>query len=270
MLELTWTRTKYFYKLTNSIRQSSSKATMKIRLMKENKEIFGPVIKSKQKKGKKKDEPVENKFESQDSGELSWSIATTNINNLMIVKKTGEIDNFSKKNSVYKFLKLQNESVDKTTRKILQIKSSKTKKHSNNQDSEVVKKFDCNFEKKKEEILFGNKNPNDNAVGLLTEEKNKKSDEGVKKVGDLLGLKSNEILNFSIFGNTKDDSDNWHGNNILKFSPKSQYDYSLPGVTRVLNETMSEQAKLMLEKWKEKMIKELGEDGFNSYHQGID
>lgn len=43
----------------------------------------------------------------------------------------------------------------------------------------------------------------------------------------------------------------------------------IPSVTKILNVTMSTQSKIALEKWKQKMIEKLGEDGFNKYSRGI-
>lgn len=43
----------------------------------------------------------------------------------------------------------------------------------------------------------------------------------------------------------------------------------LPSVTKILNVTMSEKSRLILENWKKGMIKKLGEDGFNKYTKGI-
>ncbi|KAG8234052.1 hypothetical protein J437_LFUL014777 [Ladona fulva] len=40
-----------------------------------------------------------------------------------------------------------------------------------------------------------------------------------------------------------------------------------PSVTKVLNATMSEHSKMLLKKWREKMIAELGQDGFMSFYK---
>lgn len=42
-----------------------------------------------------------------------------------------------------------------------------------------------------------------------------------------------------------------------------------PSVTKILNSTMSEDAKAMLDRWKKRMIAQMGEEGFEIYKQGI-
>lgn len=42
---------------------------------------------------------------------------------------------------------------------------------------------------------------------------------------------------------------------------------SYPSVTNILSETRSESAKFLLERWKRKMIAELGVEGFDEYQQ---
>lgn len=43
----------------------------------------------------------------------------------------------------------------------------------------------------------------------------------------------------------------------------------LPSVTHIMNETMSDLSKFYLERWKKKIISELGEEGFNKLQEGI-
>jgi len=42
----------------------------------------------------------------------------------------------------------------------------------------------------------------------------------------------------------------------------------LPSVTRILSDTMSDSAKAALEQWKQKMIAQLGEEGFQIFNKG--
>lgn len=61
------------------------------------------------------------------------------------------------------------------------------------------------------------------------------------------------IKNSSIIHSAKSDIDKWESPTILSLSPSNdQKHYSLPGVTRILSESMSEEAKLRLENWKKK------------------
>lgn len=49
----------------------------------------------------------------------------------------------------------------------------------------------------------------------------------------------------------------------------SQQAVRYPSVTNILKNTMDEQSKLRLEKWKEKMVAEMGEEGFKNYQESI-
>jgi len=44
--------------------------------------------------------------------------------------------------------------------------------------------------------------------------------------------------------------------------------HRIPSVTKVLSDTKSEDDKLVLEKWKQKMILKLGLSGFEEYQKG--
>ncbi|XP_045623045.2 mitochondrial genome maintenance exonuclease 1 [Procambarus clarkii] len=45
--------------------------------------------------------------------------------------------------------------------------------------------------------------------------------------------------------------------------------HKLPSVRKILEQTMPQSNKIMLEKWKAKMIRELGEEGFQQYQKGL-
>ncbi|XP_034947470.1 mitochondrial genome maintenance exonuclease 1-like [Chelonus insularis] len=71
--------------------------------------------------------------------------------------------------------------------------------------------------------------------------------------------------NFPLIDTTKEDQDQWKDTKIISTPITDQKNFFLPGVTKILNETASEETKLILEKWKQKMILQLGEIGFEKY-----
>ncbi|XP_074094157.1 uncharacterized protein LOC141524271 isoform X2 [Cotesia typhae] len=85
----------------------------------------------------------------------------------------------------------------------------------------------------------------------------------------LKNLETYDIIKFPIFNTQKINEDNWDSSEIITQPLMKSKNYSLPGVTRILNETMSEEAKLMLENWKKKMILKLGVEGFEKYSQAL-
>lgn len=75
------------------------------------------------------------------------------------------------------------------------------------------------------------------------------------------------IQSFSIMGNKRESSTKLTEMSIsAKDDPKT---IKFPSVTRILTHTMSPVSKKALEAWKERMIKELGKEGFDTYQKGI-
>lgn len=65
--------------------------------------------------------------------------------------------------------------------------------------------------------------------------------------------------------------DVWHEREIISISRTEREEcLAYPSVTRILNATMSDKAKKMLELWIARMIKELGQEGFDKYKSGKD
>ncbi|XP_015587069.1 mitochondrial genome maintenance exonuclease 1 [Cephus cinctus] len=81
----------------------------------------------------------------------------------------------------------------------------------------------------------------------------------------------NHITSFSIFDNSKKSiSKVEKSSNILSLSQyENEENLIFPSVTRILSATMSEQAKLNLQLWKNRMIQTLGEEGFAIYQNEL-
>lgn len=58
------------------------------------------------------------------------------------------------------------------------------------------------------------------------------------------------------------------GDAPLNFPRDNKEFLSYPSVTRILNATMSDASRTALEKWKKKLVAELGEEGFEEFHRG--
>nr|CAD7441340.1 unnamed protein product [Timema bartmani] len=58
-------------------------------------------------------------------------------------------------------------------------------------------------------------------------------------------------------------------NNIMNLSSDSKDYLRYPSVSKILNATMSESAQAALDRWRNKMIAQLGEEGFLEYHKGL-
>lgn len=83
----------------------------------------------------------------------------------------------------------------------------------------------------------------------------------------------NQMLTFPYFdaGKVEEDMQSSEANRIISISPnEDKSKLHIPSVTRILNKTMSEVSRLNLELWKQRMITELGIDGFEKYSKGIE
>nr|CAD7199285.1 unnamed protein product [Timema douglasi] len=58
-------------------------------------------------------------------------------------------------------------------------------------------------------------------------------------------------------------------NNIMNLSSDSKDYLRYPSVSKILNDTMSKSAQAALDRWRNKMIAQLGEEGFLEYHKGL-
>uniref|UniRef100_A0A0C9QIB2 Mitochondrial genome maintenance exonuclease 1 n=1 Tax=Fopius arisanus TaxID=64838 RepID=A0A0C9QIB2_9HYME len=155
-----------------------------------------------------------------------------------------------------------------TTRKVLEstdsngitkipIHSIKIEKH-NEQDEEIVPLSSTNIERKVEDAFVKDMGGSDD----------KSCYESIREE-TLLKSEGNDTSYFPIANTTKGEDDKWKSTGIVSLKPEEQNEYCLPGVTRILNATMSEEAKLILAKWKKKKIKELGEEGFDEYCKSL-
>ncbi|XP_041351861.1 uncharacterized protein LOC121370598 [Gigantopelta aegis] len=72
------------------------------------------------------------------------------------------------------------------------------------------------------------------------------------------------ILNVSVYPDRTSDEDQLQTfrSHVERFSLRS-----LPSVSAILNKTQSELSRFFLERWKQQMVKKLGEDGFKKYQE---
>ncbi|KAK0163463.1 hypothetical protein PV327_007138 [Microctonus hyperodae] len=209
----------------NISRNSSTKAEIIKRLMRENKKIFGPLLETKKEKASKEksDDKISSQLNSNNENdgkynnksECLWSLDTVNPKLINVIK----ISSKPKAEKVPESLQENNNKVISTEQNL----------------GTITKNANGNIDK------------NNEAIDIIT-----------------------SIKNSSIIHSAKSDIDKWESPTILSLSPSNdQKHYSLPGVTRILTESMSEEAKLRLENWKKRMILELGEEGFNIYKKAL-
>ncbi|XP_044583333.1 uncharacterized protein LOC123264216 isoform X2 [Cotesia glomerata] len=204
----------------------SKKAENIKRLMREQKEMFGPLLENS-KKRKKKNLPL------QQSG--ATAISTTNDN-----------DNEKKL-----------EQLSKNSEFLWTVKSMGSKKIKIIKVSGKENEFNTLSHDK---IELGETKITVDANSLTS---------STNFEAKLKNFHDSDIIKFPIFNTQKTNEDNWNTSEIVTQPLMESRNFSLPGVTRILSETMSEEAKLMLENWKKKMILKLGVEGFEKYSQAL-
>lgn len=246
-----------------------SKAEVIKRLMKERTKSFGPLLEnSKQKKNRLKSIELNIKVESTPTNnnntlnlknsEFLWTINSTNNGNLKLIKTGGK----EKSKQVLSHTKYKNNDDN----------NNNNDNHNNNLSSDLIVSNDKN--ENREKTLPENKyNKNDNRNQLydsvqLNEDDYLSSNKLIKPEVNIKNSLNFEITNFPLIKTPKDDQDYWKISEIITQPLIESKNFSLPGVTKILSATMSDEAKLMLENWKKKMILELGVEGFEKYNRG--
>ncbi|XP_015114558.1 mitochondrial genome maintenance exonuclease 1 [Diachasma alloeum] len=260
------------------IRKNATKAKLVKNRMKEDKANFGPLLETaKERKRKLKSARKSKNTEVPDvpeagnskndvnDAELSWTISTTKLGNLKFLRKTDKDDkqkSSSRQSEVQQLSKftqlVESNNPNKTTKTIMtKILNSDNPRDQSGQD-EILPFSSPKIQRKVEDLAEGDIETNDDksCYGSIGEE-------------TLLKSGRSDTLYFPITNSCKGLNDEWENRGIVSLKPGEQKEYCLPGVTRILNKTMSEEAKLILEKWKQKMILKLGDEGFDEYSKKL-
>ncbi|XP_015174096.1 PREDICTED: uncharacterized protein LOC107065167 [Polistes dominula] len=272
---------------------------------KEDKYMFGPMNKKKKKKASTTDSTVDLKDENitKDS-ELWWNLKiskssmnliqfkenidcntlsimklnTSNEKNLLLNCNENKVASKSKENNIkskrIKDIKIRKSKTAKKSSKSKKADSKTNKDDSKNinDDSVAISKTD-----KDDRVATSKTNKDDR---ITTSKTNKDDSVVTKAISTELKFpqSKNEILNvdliklcrFPIFPEQPTNPEMLKQSEVLSFSLKDDpeiLDY--PSVTKILSESMSSEAQRALKLWKEKLIKEMGEEKFNEYQQEL-
>ncbi|KYN13820.1 Uncharacterized protein C20orf72 [Trachymyrmex cornetzi] len=225
------------------IKRHFSKINKIERLMKEYKSLFGSLAETKTQKKKrlkleKKGKIPCEKLNMTDT-ELFWVMENTRNKFKKITSTTQsrkEQLNDKDQSSVKKVSEMEiNNSIDQTTERLLHSESSQVAKETELEFTNTT----CNFSTKN----------SDNKVELSNSNVSNNENTATKYIKQDFPTQSTDILSIS----GKDDL------KTLKF----------PSVTKILTQTMSPESKLALEAWKERMIKKLGQEGFEIHKKAL-
>lgn len=224
----------------------SSKATKVISARYQQKKLYGAVV--------KKDDLNENVVDVEDSSvsykkytavnadtssEYHWLIQNHKQSKHVKLFKSNETDNVK----VYRRKPAPKSSDNSTISEITDATDEKQTNNNNLNNLSPANKQSVILSAKNllnEFIISNNSNKSTNSIDSLFDEKSLRS-----------------ITNYSIMNDKLTER---QLNEIL-------FDTRLPSISKVLQATMSESARFVLERWKAAKISELGEAGFNRYQQ---
>ncbi|KAI4494053.1 hypothetical protein M0802_009320 [Mischocyttarus mexicanus] len=220
----------------------------------EDKYMFGPL----KKKGKKTVDLNEENV-TMDS-ELWWNLKL-NKSKMITINIIENTPNSITDNIVCSKSNIDNLSLDCDENKV----ASKSKKNKiKSKRTEDIKKRRGTSDKKRSKSKK-NDSVQTEAIPLPNEVEPPKPK--IEKLLDANIIKPNR---FPIFTEQKRIFISSEKSEILSVSQKDDPEmYSYPSVTKILAETMTPTAQRVLRLWKEKLIREMGEEKFNEYHQEI-
>lgn len=246
------------------IKRHFSKINKIIKLRKECKLLFGPLVETKPQKKKRLKLEKKGKILCAKSNmantELFWLTKNTHNKFMKIITQSRKEQlNDKDQSSVEKFSKMEvDNSTDQTTERLLHSESS-----------QVAKKTELEFTNTTSNLSTKN---SDNEVELSNSNVSNNENTATKCVSfnfeRLPNIIIKNLLSFSIMGSKQDFPT--QSTEILSISGKGDLKtLKFPSVTKILTQTMSPESKLALEKWKERMIKKLGQEGFEMHQKGI-
>lgn len=231
------------------------------RLIREYKLLFGPLVETKKEKKRRIKLEKKGKIPPEKSNMIDTEF-------LWAMEKSGK-----KFKRITLITEPQNEQLndkDQSSSEI-EIKSStgqNTKSFSRCESNQVVQEIGPRFTNtisnlsargSNSEVALSNSNISDNE-NIAT-----KYMSNFQKLPDII-IKN--LPTFSIMGSKQECPT--HSTEILSISGKDDLEtIKFPSVTKILMESMSPESKLALEAWKERMIKKLGQEGFEIHRKGI-
>ncbi|XP_012524759.1 mitochondrial genome maintenance exonuclease 1 [Monomorium pharaonis] len=248
------------------IKRYSSKDNKIKRVMKEYRSVFGPLIETKTQKKKRLKLEKKGKIPHEKSNmvntELSWVMETfqDKLKKVTVTAKQRNKQLNDEDQSMKKFSEMDVQSLTDQS-----IKDSSQDPDSTQVAQEIEHKFTnttSNLSPKSSDIkVISNSSPdNENTV-------TKYMSSDIRRLPDVI---INNLLSFPIMNSKEDKTFPLQSTEILSISGKDNLEtIKFPSVTKILTQTLSPESKLALEAWKERMIKKLGQEGFEEYQKAL-
>lgn len=250
------------------IKRHSSKGNKIKRVIKEgkiDKLLFGPIVETKAQKKKRlkleKKGMIPHEEENTINTELLWIMENSRnkLKKIPFPKPRDEQLNDKDQSSVTKLSEMEcKSSTDQKTKNLFHSESNQITQEMGlrfNTTSNLPEK-DSNTE-----VALSNSNESDSESTTT-----KYMSSSVKKLPDIV-IKN--LPSFPItMGNKQETST--QSTEILSISGRDDLEtIKFPSVTKILTQSMSQESKLALEAWKERMIQKLGQEGFEMHQKGI-
>ncbi|TGZ46742.1 mitochondrial genome maintenance exonuclease 1 [Temnothorax longispinosus] len=244
------------------IKKYSSKSDKIKRLMKEYKLIFGPLVETKSQKKRRlkleKKGEIPHEKTNMIHTEFLWVMENARDKLKKITKPQNEQSNDTDQSSIKKFSEMEFDgSTDQHTKNLLHSESSQTAQEidlRSNSTSNLSAKNSNN------EVASSNSNVSDNENTVT-----KCVSSNFERFPDII-IKN--LPTFPIMGSKQELPT--QSTEILSISVRDDLEtIRFPSVTKILTQTMSPESKLALEAWKERMIKKLGQEGFEMHQKAL-
>lgn len=231
------------------------------RLMKEYKLVFGPLIETKtQKKRRLKLEKkgvIPQEETNTTNTELSWVMenSRTKLKKISLTAEPQKERSSDKdQSSINKFNEIE-DPTDQSTNNHFHSDSNQTAQ-------EMGLKFNTTSNVSAKD---SNKEVANTSVSDIENASTKYTSSNLERLPDIV-IKN--LLSFPLISSKQEFPA--QSNEVLSISRKDDLEtVNFPSVTKILTQTMSPESKLALEAWKERMIKKLGQEGFEIHQKGI-
>jgi len=248
------------------IKRHSSKADKMKKLMKEYNSLFGPLVETKAQKKKRLKLERKGKIPHQKSNtintELSWVMENA-PNKLKKIIITTESRNEQLKDKNQKDMKKFSDmkvkiSTDQPTKSLSHSESNQVAKETEFGHTSIT--LNLSTQNSDSEVALSNSSVSDNENAVT-----KYKFLNFERLPDII-IKN--LPSFPIMGNKQEFPT--QSTEVLSISGRDDLEtIKFPSVTKILTQTMSPESKLALEAWKERMIKKLGQEGFEMHQKGI-
>ncbi|XP_011165126.1 mitochondrial genome maintenance exonuclease 1 [Solenopsis invicta] len=248
------------------IKRYSSKNNKIKKLMKEYRSVFGPLIETKTEKEKRLKLEKKGEIPCEESNmvntELFWVMENSASKLRRIVtthRRNKQLNDTDQSHSIKECSKMEiKSSTDQSTKDLSHSDSAQVAQETGNRFTDATPNVSAKNSDDKITLSISNVSDNENAA-------TKYMFSNFEKLPDII-IKN--LPSFPIISNKQEFP--VQSTEILSLSVKDDLEtIKFPSITKILMQTLSPESKLALEAWKERMIKKLGQEGFEVHQKAL-